>query len=65
MYGTLKDFQHLARDARKHDIRIIMDFVLNHTSLSTNGFLIRRHRVLRHVAIGTFGVMAKGPASPE
>ena len=32
MYGTLKDFQHLARDARKHDIRIIMDYVLNNTS---------------------------------
>jgi alpha-glucosidase len=32
MYGTLEDFQHLASDAKKHDVRIIMDFVLNHTS---------------------------------
>ncbi len=32
MYGTLKDFEHLSSDAKKHDIRIIMDFVLNHTS---------------------------------
>jgi alpha-glucosidase len=32
MYGTLKDFQHLASDAKQHGIRIIMDFVLNHTS---------------------------------
>src|SRR6202453_4758479 len=32
MYGTLKDFQNLANDAKKHDIRIIMDFVLNHSS---------------------------------
>src|ERR1700684_3511421 len=32
MYGTLKDFQHLASSARRHDIRIIMDFVLNHSS---------------------------------
>src|SRR5271156_3069130 len=32
MYGTLKDFEHLARDAKKHQIRVIMDFVLNHTS---------------------------------
>lgn len=39
MYGTLKDFQHLARDARKHDIRIIMDFVLNHTSPQHKWFL--------------------------
>jgi alpha-glucosidase len=39
MYGTLKDFQHLARSARKHDIRIIMDFVLNHTSSQHAWFL--------------------------
>lgn len=39
MYGTLKDFQHLANDAKKHDIRIIMDFVLNHTSPQHKWFL--------------------------
>jgi alpha-glucosidase len=39
MYGTLKDFQHLANDAKKHDIRIIMDFVLNHTSPQYKWFL--------------------------
>ncbi len=39
MYGTLKDFEHLARDAKKHDIRIIMDFVLNHTSPQHKWFL--------------------------
>jgi alpha-glucosidase len=39
MYGTLGDFEHLARDARKHDIRIIMDFVLNHTSPQHKWFL--------------------------
>jgi alpha-glucosidase len=32
MYGTLKDFERLAHDAKKRDIRIIMDFVLNHSS---------------------------------
>ena len=39
MYGTLNDFKHLAHDARKHDIRIIMDFVLNHTSPQHKRFL--------------------------
>jgi alpha-glucosidase len=39
MYGTLKDFQHLARDAKQHDIRIIMDFVLNHSSPQHKWFL--------------------------
>ncbi|HTC50185.1 MAG TPA: alpha-glucosidase [Candidatus Aquilonibacter sp.] len=39
MYGTLKDFQHLANDAKKHDIRIIMDFVLNHSSPQHKWFI--------------------------
>jgi alpha-glucosidase len=32
MYGTLQDFDRLASAAQKHHIRIIMDFVLNHSS---------------------------------
>jgi len=32
MYGTLQDFDRLASGAKKHHIRIIMDFVLNHSS---------------------------------
>jgi alpha-glucosidase len=32
MYGTLKDFGRLAKNAKQHDIRLIMDFVLNHSS---------------------------------
>jgi len=32
MYGTLKDFDRLARAAGKRHIRIIMDFVPNHSS---------------------------------
>jgi alpha-glucosidase len=32
MYGTLADFDHLAADAKKQNIRIIMDYVINHTS---------------------------------
>jgi alpha-glucosidase len=32
MYGTLADFDHLVQAAKQHHIRIIMDFVINHTS---------------------------------
>jgi alpha-glucosidase len=31
-YGTLKDFDHLIVEAKKRNIRVIMDLVLNHTS---------------------------------
>src|ERR1700756_2410521 len=39
MYGTLADFDHLAADAKKQNIRIIMDFVINHTSDQHKWFL--------------------------
>jgi len=32
MYGTLADFDHLEQAAKQRGIRIIMDFVMNHTS---------------------------------
>jgi alpha-glucosidase len=32
MYGTLADFDRMASEGKTRDIRIIMDFVMNHTS---------------------------------
>jgi alpha-glucosidase len=39
MYGTLKDFDHLASEAKKQNIRVILDFVVNHTSDQHKWFL--------------------------
>ena len=38
-YGTMEDFENLIVEAEKHDISIIMDLVLNHSSNRNNWFI--------------------------
>jgi alpha-glucosidase len=39
MYGTLEDFDKLAMEAKNRNIRVILDFVVNHTSDQHKWFL--------------------------
>lgn len=39
MYGTLADFDRLASESKKHNVRIILDYVINHTSDQHKWFL--------------------------
>jgi alpha-glucosidase len=42
LYGSMEDFDKLVAEAKKRDIRIIMDYVINHTSDQHKWFLESR-----------------------
>ncbi len=42
MYGTLADFDRLAAEGKKQNVRIIMDYVINHTSDKHKWFIASR-----------------------
>jgi alpha-glucosidase len=41
-YGTMEDFDRLVAEAKKHQIRVVMDMVMNHTSDQHKWFLESR-----------------------
>jgi alpha-glucosidase len=42
MYGTMADFENLVAEARKRGIRVLMDYVINHTSDQNPWFIESR-----------------------
>ena len=42
LYGTMADFDNLVAEAKKRNIRVIMDYVINHTSDQHKWFLESR-----------------------
>jgi alpha-glucosidase len=49
MYGTLSDFDQMQRDAQGRNVRIILDFVMNHTSDQHKWFIdSRSSRTSKH-----------------
>jgi alpha-glucosidase len=42
LYGTMEDFDNMVAEAKKRDIRVIMDYVINHTSDQNKWFLESR-----------------------
>ena len=62
-YGTMADFERLVKEAKARNIRVIMDFVANHTSDKNAWFIESRSSGIIPSAIGTSGVMARVRAS--
>lgn len=59
MFGSLDDMERLIAEAKKRNIRIIMDLVLNHSSDEHRWFLKRRRAARIRTMIITYGATAR------
>lgn len=65
MYGTLKDFDKLVKEAKKRNIRIILDFVINHTSDQHKWFVDSKSSKTAAKRDWYIWRDGKGPGSPR
>jgi alpha-glucosidase len=63
-YGTMADFEHLVAEAKKHNIRVIMDYVINHTSDQSDWFKESRSSRTNPKRDWYIWRDGKGPARP-
>lgn len=59
MFGSVEDMEALIKEAKKYNIRIIMDLVLNHTSNKHRGLRKQRRVRTTHIMITMCGEMGK------
>jgi alpha-glucosidase len=64
MYGSLTDFDTMATEAKKHGIRIILDFVVNHTSDQHKWFLDSKSSMTSKYRDWYIWRDGKGPGQP-
>src|SRR3984893_17585694 len=64
MYGTMEDFDRLVAEGKKRDIRVILDFVVNHTSDQHKWFIDSKSTKTPAHRDWYIGRDGKGPGQP-
>lgn len=55
MYGTMEDMKNLIRECENHNIKIIIDLVVNHTSDEHEWFIEAKTSKIAHTEIIIYG----------
>ena len=64
VYGTMADFDHMVAEAKKRNIRVIMDYVINHTSDQSAWFKESRSSLTNPKRDWYIWRDGKGPGEP-